>query len=145
MAFTDLNKNELLKAANFYKVEVDLNATKANIANALLDAGHTPEDWERDSRANDEGLRAEDEERLPEPEPVDEEPAEEPAEEEPVKAKSNKVLVRFIGGNASYSVGRLSFSRNKPFKVLTEDQFRTLPRDKFREATKAEAREFYGS
>ena len=50
MRFNDLRKDELVQAAEHYKVEIDADATKAEISTALLDAGKTPEEWEKQVR-----------------------------------------------------------------------------------------------
>lgn len=155
MLFTDLLKEDLVKAARYYKVEVEPNWTKDRIATALLDAGKTPEQWERDQEANDFGegngaITTSDLGDHPEPETeesdedtesVEDEPV---VEDEPAEEDEELVLVRFTGSNQSYTTGPFTFSRFKPFGLMTEEQFDTLDRNKFRLATKAEAVEFYG-
>lgn len=152
MLFTDLLKRELYDAANFYKVEVEADWNKERISLALLDAGHTPEQWAEDSNANDNGDAAN--EPLPgtittsdlksdtavEDDLVVDEDL---VEEDVVAEEPELVLVRFTGHNASYSVGRFRFTRLKPFALMTEEEFAGLDRKRFREATKAEAAEFY--
>jgi hypothetical protein len=145
MSFMDLTKNELLKAANFYKVDVASNDNKEEITLALTDAGKTPEQWEEDKEAHVNGLPEEaprSETTEPEaPAADDEEEEEEPAAEEEPEAM---VLVRFTGKNRSYSVGRHTFSAAKPFALMPEAAFNGLDRARFREATKREAQAFYG-
>ena len=145
MAFTDLKKDDLVRAANFYKVDIDPSETKAGIAMALLDAGHTPEQWEADADRWVNG----DPDDLPngaittaDLNGSDEE--EQTVTEEPAEEEDAMVLVRFIGHNASYQTRYGKFSKGRPFALLTRDQFESLDRLKFREATKAEAAEFYG-
>lgn len=162
MAFTDLKRDELVQAAQFYKVDVSANDTKAAIATALLDKGISPDQWEQDREAYENGedvdgnkrasaaaitsdnFEGSDEEE--EPEADAEEDEEEPAEEEPEAQAddSDLVLVRFVGRNASFTTGRHTFSRNQPFALMSEEQFESLDRAKFRKANKAEAEEFFG-
>lgn len=148
MLFTDLLKDDLLKAANFYKVEVEPNWTKDRIATALLDAGKTPEQWEKDAEANDvgEGNGAVTSQSLhnaevEQPERTVEDTVE--AAEEPEEKNEELVLVRFTGANQSYTSGDITVSRFRPFALVTTERFDSLDRKKFRLASKEEAAEFY--
>lgn len=149
MTFKELYKDELWEAVRHYKIDVDVNANKNTLATALLDNGISPEQWQEDKAAKDgqprpvtttEDLKADSEELLPEPEDLDEE---EPVVEEEDE-EEKMVLVRFIGRNRSYSVGKWSFGIYRPFALMTREEFNGLDRKLFREGTKAEAREYFG-
>lgn len=157
MRFNDLRKDELVQAAEHYKVEIDADATKAEISTALLDAGKTPEEWETDRELwgkGDAEVQSKQSsaltlQNLREAEYEQERKGEEPEEEEaPKKAApepdDDLVLVRFTGKNRSYRSGRHKFDAVKPFALMSRDEFEALDAAKFREATKAEANEFYG-
>ena len=131
MAFMDLNKKELVEAAEYYSVDIESNDTKQEITDALEESGVTFEQYETDFALEpEEEPEAETPRSDPEPEPEDE-----PAED--------MVLVRFIGRNRSYQTGKFAFSPQRPFALMTKAEFDSLDRFKFREATKSEAAEFY--
>ena len=164
MLFTDLLKDDLVKAVKFYKVDVDVNANKQALANALLDAGITPEQWDKESYEWENGAKPEEDsgaittdvldtdddhetstindgDDYVEGSLVDETvPAVEPEETFPEDAL---VLVRFVGKNKSYRTGKHVFSANRPFALMEPDEFERLDPKKFREATKSEALEYY--
>lgn len=156
MAFTDLKKDELVEAARYYKVPIEHDYTKAQISVALLDAGKTPEQWDEDREAYLNGQSG----VKPEPTAIttddlkggeaDEEAGddteEEPVEEEPVKEQKSddRVLIRFTGRQRSYQVAGLKFDQRKPFALVSREKANQLDPRIFREATKAEAAEFYG-
>lgn len=154
MLFTDLRKDELVAAASYYRVDYDGDWTKAAIATALLDAGHTPEQWAKDSEANDYGLGPDDngavslgtlkgEEGVSDDVHVDESPVVPEANEESAQRDDDLVLVRFVGRNKSYATGRFRFTAVRPFALMSSDEFESLDPALFREASKAEAAEFY--
>ena len=143
MNFMDLTKKELAEAANFYKVDFNVSDNKEEISMALLDAGHTPEEWEKD---REEWLNGESEEEESAEEDSEEEQEETSEDEtEPPADEEELVLVRFTGRNRSYKAGRFRFTQSKPFALMTREEFDNLRSPKFREASKAEAAEFYGN
>lgn len=147
MTFTDLLKTELVEATRYYKIDVDVNANKTALANALLDAGVTPEQWERDSNAEKGGAWNVDRPRLEDREDIgfDDEEEENISPPPPVLEEEEElVLVRFVGRNRSYTSRGRTFSANRPFALMSKEEYDKLDRKKFREATKSEAREFYG-
>ena len=152
MAFTDLKKDELVEAVRFYKIDVDVNANKTALATALLDAGKTPEGWEADREAQTgeswsprsvittDDIKDEEEVVEETEEKADEEAPSEPESEE----DEDMVLVRFIGRNRFYQTAdNRKFTPNTPFALMSRKEYDALDRFKFREATKAEAEEFY--
>ena len=132
MAFMDLSKKELVEAAEYYGAEFSANDSKQQITDALEEAGVT---WE---------LYQENFGEQPEP-AVESEEQPEPAEETEPEVEEDVVLVRFIGRNRSYQIGKWSFSQTSPFALMTKPEYDALDRFKFREATKSEAEEFYSN
>jgi len=125
MSLIDLKKDELLEAAAYYDVEVQATDNKATIVEALEEAGVTEELWEADK-----------------PREAEDEPA---ADEPEADEDEDLVLVKFIGHNRSYTVGKTTFTpKLKPFGLLTRSEYESHSADKFREATADEATEFYG-
>lgn len=139
MAFMDLTKKELIEAADYYSVDIDPSDNKQEIADALEASGVTFDQWEADHAPEEEVTREAPE--VTESPAVESEEAPEPADDEPVA--EDMVLVRFIGRNRSYQVGKWAFSPQKPFALMTKPEYDSLDRFKFREATKSEAAEFY--
>ena len=148
MLFTDLLKDDLVKAVKFYKVDVDVNANKQALANALLDAGVTPEQWDKDSYEWENGAKPEEDsgaittESLKVEEPAEEDEDLDLDDDEDI-VDEGLVLVRFVGKNKSYRTGKHVFSANRPFALMKPDEFERLDPKKFREATKSEALEYY--
>lgn len=146
MAFKDLYKDELWEAVRHYKIDVDANANKDTLTAALLDKGISAEQWEEDKAAKDgqprpAAVTETEEDLLPEPTAV-EDTADEDFDVD-VPEEDEMVLVRFIGRNRSYTIGKWTFGVYRPFALMKKDEFEALDRKKFREANKAEAREYF--
>ena len=138
MAYTGLNKEQLLELAAERELDVSEDNNKNEIVAALEaydDANEQPEDETTTENVveDEDGDGENDENVSTQPEP-----------DETVAETENKVLARFVGANPSYTIAGKTFSPTKPFAVVTEDVFEKLPHKLFRRASKAEVEQFYG-
>lgn len=133
------NKAQLLALADqLGGVTEDLNMQmpKAKIIAAIEEAGIGDEEAQQVFGAD---------EKPEAPAPVDEE-AKSEAKTESAPAKKNKILIKMVRENPRYDVGALSFTQEHPFAVVEEDlaEYLLTKEEGFRQASPAEAREFYG-
>lgn len=135
MSFDKLNKQELLRAAEFFGSEVKETDSKADIRAVLTEDGVTFADYQKHL--------APDEPKAPVEQTEGEQAvAEEAAEPEP---EAEKVLVRMTRANPTYEAYGYRFTKTHPFALVSEDVVdRLLTRHEgFRTATPKEAAEFY--
>lgn len=132
MSFEKLEKDELLKIAEAFGVEVNANSRPATIAKRLEEDGVT---WDMAK------------EQVPELggdfEEAEEEVTREVAEE---KAKEPQVLVKMDRANQRYDVRGFTFTQQNPFAIMPESDALWVVRnvEGFRRAVPEEAEEFYG-
>jgi hypothetical protein len=129
MSFETLKKEDLLKIADEYGVEIKATDTKAVIVAALAEDGVSWEDVAK----------------------VDKTVAEQDAvlkEEKSVeKAAGAKQLLRMLRANASYEIRGVRFTREHPFALVPEEDAEFIVENDpegFRYATPKEAAEYYG-
>ena len=136
MSFKDLDKSELLAAAEHFGVDVDRRSSDKNITAAILSDGVT---WEMYKEAF--------------PDVVEEAKAEEeneptvPSATKPTPRKGEKrQLVKMERGNPSFVVmGKYKFTQQHPFVLMPLDDalFIIANEEGFRLANMAETEEFY--
>lgn len=116
-----MKKDELLLLALEYDLDVEDSMTKADIKNAIDDAGITDDDLVEKSESNGDDINR-------------------PAE------TKDEVLIRMINPTSYYSYGRYVFTKNDPFAVMTHEDSEAIIRsngDLFRKASEGEIREFF--
>lgn len=134
MSFNDLEKPELLKAVDFFGVEVDTNSDEEAIVRALEADGITYAQYEK--------FLVPDEEKQAAAQPKA--PAKRGRKPAAV-AEKKKVLVKMERKNPIYEIGKYRFTRSHPFQLVDEDDVdKVVRRHKgFSIATPSEAKEFY--
>lgn len=138
MAFTSLNKDELLNVALYFAVDLEGdNPTKKELLAALA-AGDEPVTWEDYTESYLPSKVAEDD--------VDETPAPAPVVEEVVEAKGEEnVLLKMSRANLLFEAYGYSFTKEHPFRPVTEAAAEDILREfeGFSIATPKEVREYY--
>lgn len=153
-SFKDLNKTELLAAAEFFGTDTEGNvqALRAD----LVDNGVTFEDYLQAFHPT-APVEAEPEPfEMPEPVDVNDWPDEDEggdtvndvitAAPSPQLAAQEKYLIKFIGENPYFEFGKYKFTNEKPYGIMpATDAQRALVEEptKFRQAYPAELEEFY--
>lgn len=133
MTFETLKKEDLLKIADDYGVEVKPNDTKAVIIAALGEDGVT---WD-DVAKSDKTVAAIDAD-------LKEEQAAKEAEE---KEAQPKVLLKMLRANGTYEIRGYVFKKDHPFALVAEEDAEFIVENDsegFRYATPKEAQSFYG-
>ena len=133
MSFETLKKEDLLKIADDYGVDIKPSDTKAVIIAALAEDGV---DWE-DVAKTDKTVAEIDEE-------IKTEAAEKAAQE---KASQPKQLLKMLRANGTYEIRGYTFKREHPFALVAEDDAEFIVENDpegFRYATPKEAQAFYG-
>lgn len=133
MSFDTLKKEDLLKIADEYGVDVKPTDTKAVIIAAFAEDGVS---WE-DVAKMDKTVAEKDAE-------LKEDQAEKDAVE---KSKLPKSLLKMIRANGTYEIRGYTFKREHPFALVAEDDAEFIVEndpDGFRYATPKEAQAFYG-
>ncbi|AXH68744.1 hypothetical protein SEA_SPARKLEGODDESS_29 [Streptomyces phage SparkleGoddess] len=133
MSFNTLKKEDLLKIAEDYGVDVKPSDNKAVIVAALSEDGVL---WE-DVAKMDQTVAEQDA-------IIKEEEAVTVAEE---KAKLPKALLKMIRANGTYEIRGYTFKREHPFALVAEDDAEFIVENDpegFRYATPKEAQAFYG-
>lgn len=136
MSFVQLKLAELQYAAEVYQLEgIDKNSTRKDILAAIEERSITWDSYKKFVVPDED---AEKKELLDAPKL----PVAQPAEEK----FDNTVLLKMDRKNFRYDIFGYSFTREHPFKVLSEDDAQRIidTVDGFRIATPKEARNFYG-
>lgn len=143
--FNGFKKDEIFNAARVLHVDVDPDATIAEVKAAILDSGQTEEDYyetigEKKEYSDQEKPQA----RKSTDDEEQEQNAAEVKEEQKTAKKSGEtdtVVGRFLGSNLVFQTKHGKFSRTKPLFVTSKDKLAALQArypDKFRKATAAE-------
>ncbi|AXG66149.1 hypothetical protein SEA_ANNADREAMY_28 [Streptomyces phage Annadreamy] len=133
MSFETLKKEDLLKIADDYGVDVKPSDTKAVIVAALAEDGVNWEDVAKTDKTVaeiDSDLKQEEEAKAAE-----------------AKAQLPKQLLRMLRGNGTYEIRGYVFKREHPFALVAEDDAEFIVENDpegFRYATPKEAQSFYG-
>lgn len=133
MSFETLKKEDLLKIAEEYGVEIKPTDTKAVIIGALAEDGVS---W--DDVAKMDKTVAEKDAELKEEKAV---------QVEIDKAKQPKALLKMIRANGTYEIRGYVFKREHPFALVAEEDAEFIVENDsegFRYATPKEAQAFYG-
>jgi hypothetical protein len=133
MSFDTLKKEDLLKIADDYGVDVKPSDTKAVIIAAFAEDGVT---WDDVAKMDNTVAEIDAE--------IKEEQAEKAAEE---KKNQPTVLVRMLRANGTYEIRGYTFKREHPFALVAEDDAEVIVENDpagFRYATPKEAQAFYG-
>jgi len=133
MSFDTLKKEDLLKIADDYGVDVKPSDTKAVIIAAFAEDGVT---W--DDVAKMDNTVAE----------IDAELKEDKAEKDAAeKAKQPKALLKMLRANGTFEIRGYTFKREHPFALVAEEDAEFITENDpegFRYATPKEAQAFYG-
>ena len=133
MSFETLKKDDLLRIADDYGVDVKPNDTKAVIIAAFAEDGVTWDDVAKLDKTVSEIDAS-----------IKEEEAVAAAEE---KAAAPKTLLRMLRANGTYEIRGYRFTRQHPFALVAEDDAEFITENDpagFRYATPKEAQAFYG-
>lgn len=133
MSFQTLKKDILVQVAEDFAVEVEEDATKAEIIAALAQDGVT---WDMYKQAYPEVTELPDE-------PKDDEPKAESAKE--FKAPVKTVLLKMTRGNGTFQVRGYKFTRQHPYLPVKEEDANYILEniEGFKIASPAEADDFY--
>ena len=137
------NKDELLQLVEENNVEgVNSSNNKQELTDALVAAGV---DVEANENVSNNEEPVENVEEDVETEAEVEETVEEEEEETPAEGtlKNGKVLVRYVGKNPTYVLGKEKFTAQKPFSIVDEARANRMPAESFRRANKQEVEDFY--
>lgn len=133
MSFETLKKEDLLKIADDYGVDVKPSDTKAVIVAALAEDGVNWDDVAKTDKTVAE-IDAD----------IKEDETNKAAE---AKAQLPKQLVRMLRANGTYEIRGYVFKREHPFALVAEDDAEFIVENDpegFRYATPKEAQAFYG-
>ncbi len=126
MSFDTLKKEDLLKIANDYGVDVKPNDTKAVIIAAFAEDGVN---WEDVAKMDETVAEAD--------------ASLKKAEDELPKSKQ---LLKMLRGNGTYEIRGYKFTKAHPFSLVNEDDAEFIVENDpsgFRYATPKEAKDFY--
>lgn len=138
-SFRDLNKDELVKAAQYFGTE-----DEGNKEALVADLAENGVSWEQYAEAF----------LVEKPAPVDE-VVEAPVKEEPVKVEAarptaltpqSSYLIKMDRKNPYFEFGNYKFTQDNPYVIMPADAAQAILTQEqgFRQATPAELQEFYG-
>jgi hypothetical protein len=161
MSFRNLNKGELLKAAQYFDVDVTENNTRQEIVAALEESEVSWSNYKKfvdnddEGRWNDNGgsQTSEDKTSVPNSNAYETTPAAKVDSEGPASQAvhfDKMVLVKMERKNGTFEIMGRKFTRQQPFQVMSENEAQNIidaaesMGGGFRIATPAEAKSYFG-